>query len=98
MGNRSSWSFGTFDTWNQLYPCIPPKKSLPGVLSFVRSNDRQQVVPLQEVAGGGIPIDQLSVLRWIDSLREEEGTPSDVIVHKAFCRLFIPKVLDRIGP
>lgn len=61
-----------------------PVHAIPGILSFVRADDGEQVVLLEEGACGGV--------------REEIGAASDAVVNKIFACLFLPELLKRVGP
>lgn len=58
--------------------------SISSVLGFVSSNDGEQVVLLEECAGGRV--------------REKERATADVVMQEEITRLFLAKVLEGIGP
>lgn len=58
--------------------------SVASVLRFMGTNDRQQVVLLQERASSGVG--------------EEVRTASDMVVDEILLRLFLTKVLQRVCP
>lgn len=58
--------------------------AVTGVLSFMGTNDGQQIVLLQESA--------------CCRVRKEVRTASDVVVHKVLLRLLLSKVLERVCP
>jgi hypothetical protein len=58
--------------------------SIAGILGFVGSNDGQEVVLLQEIAGGIVG--------------EKVGASSDVVVYKELGSLLLAKLFQWIGP
>jgi hypothetical protein len=55
-----------------------------GILSFMRSNDGEQVVFLEERTSG-----------WV---RKEVRATADVIMHEKIVRLLLPELFERVGP
>ena len=58
--------------------------AVSGILSFVCSDDREEIILFEEVASGGVG--------------EEVGASSDVIVHEVLARLLLAELLERICP
>jgi hypothetical protein len=61
-----------------------PVHAVSGILGFVRANNGEQVVLLEEGACGGI--------------REEVRAPSDVVVDEEIVRLLLSKFFERVSP
>ena len=79
--------------------------AITSILSFVRSNDGEEVVTFEELGGGLVADETESVVNkrrskngdgGMDDVREEIGTSTDVIVNKALAGLFQPKIFDWI--
>jgi hypothetical protein len=75
------------------------KVDLPGILSFMCTDDRKQVIAFEELTCGLIAGRQWSAAgqaRKIDSSREEIRAPADMIMHKTVRYLFLTEIFDRI--
>jgi len=71
------------DAWEACSPCLPVH-SVACILSFMRTDDGQQVIFFEETARCGIG--------------EEVRATADIIVDKELLRLFLSEVFQRIRP
>lgn len=61
-----------------------PVHAVPGILSFVRTNNGEQVVLFEECTCGGVG--------------KEIGASSNTVVNEIFASLFLPELFQRVGP
>lgn len=79
------------------------RKNGPCILGLVCSNDGEEVVSFQELAGcliAGIFTHPLGLGGWCEreNPREEVRAPPDVVVHETIRGLLCAEVFDGIGP